>query len=148
MKPLSPKEKAFGAEVRAGLSRWTTAEKETLRLIRQHLKEYRAEILSSFPTGTEWQQHHLAQVDEALREATQTVNRKLRNTWANTSSKAVAEALHSANSPLNALGLNASTIHSQVPLQELALLNDYVPSLIVDVSAEVQKRVQTRRYEQ
>jgi hypothetical protein len=110
-------------------------------MVQQQIKAYRNEVVAQIASApTEWQAYHLKQLEQSLEQARLQVGRMMAGTWVEASSKATALALAGVHDPLSAIGIPAGQMH-MIPIQEIAVINNYVPSLIVGVTDDVHKQV-------
>lgn len=134
-------QKKFERDVRAALVKLDEITNYALEMIQVQIKEYRADILATIVPKSAWQAHRLQDLDAALDQARLSAYRKMAGTWAESSAKATALALASVDGPLSAIGIPAKFIPQMIPVQQLAILDLYVPGLIADVTTDVHKRV-------
>jgi hypothetical protein len=130
----------FEKAVNAALAKYDNFTTYTIEKVQQQIKEYRKDVLS-IVAETDWQKARLDQLDAALSEAERTCARKLAATWGAVADPITAMALDSIDGPLGIIGVNSKFLPAMVPVQEIAVLNNYVPSQITNVTAEVHQKV-------
>lgn len=138
----TPQERAFEREVRRAQLLYRQAHNEALALTDEAMRQYRDSVVASFAGVTEWDEYYQAQVLAALNDASAVARRILDQRWKEAATRASALSLMSVEAPLSALGLPVASLPPATPIPQLAVLNNYVPSLIQQVTDEVQKKVQ------
>ncbi len=132
---------AFDKATRAAFADWQRNEKAVFRKIDDVLKDYQAEILGNLAGGTEWDLARAETVRKSIEGARALTDARIRNLWRDEANKAAVLAMAKVDGPLTALGLPVEFIQAGVSLPQLAVLQDYVPTLIQDVTQETQRRV-------
>ena len=140
--PRDPREIAYEKHVRAALKKWRSAEDELLGEVSSILRSYRAEVVAQFVPVTDWQSHYLGEVERSVRETMAAAANRLSGTWRSAAVRATAIAFSSVDDPLTAIGLPVVTTPAP-NIQQLAILNQIVPELIVDVTDDVTKQVRS-----
>ncbi len=139
---LSPKAREFQKEVNRANRVFERQQTQALKDVRQALSDYRYHILGAFSEVTEWDAYHVQQLKASLTTANLNVGKILSQKWINQANEVTALALAGVDSPLKKLGLPVDHMGPFVPIKELAILNEYVPSLITQVTDDVHKQVQ------
>ncbi len=139
---LSPQAQAFQKEVTKAQKVFQKQQAQALKDVRKALSDYRYQILGSFAEVTEWDSYHVQQLKASLTIANRNAGKILSQNWVNQANEVTALALAGVDSPLKKIGLPVDHMGPFVPIKELAILNEYVPSLITQVADDVHKQVQ------
>lgn len=135
-------EVAFDKATRSAFSDWHKNEAEVFKRVDRILKDYQANILGDLSYGgTDWSLARAEEVKKAIADARMMADAQIRNLWRDEANRAAGLAMMKVDGPLAALGLPVDFIHAGVSLPQLAVLQDYVPTLIQGVTLETQQRV-------
>ncbi len=133
---------AFDKATRSAFSDWRKNETKVFQRIDDILKDYQTNILGDLGYGgSEWNLARAEEVKRAIADARRITDARIRNLWRDEANRAAALAFMKVDGPLAALGLPVEFIKAGVSLPQLAVLQDYVPTLIQGVTYETQQRV-------
>ncbi len=140
---LDPEIKKFNAAVRASMSAWTKQQTEMYRRLAIITASYSNEVVALVAPITDWDAYRLASVKSGLEEARNRYALQLSGEWQYQASRATAIAISGVDGAMIAAGAGKETLPVFVVNdRQLAIIENYVPSLIVDVGDDIHKQVQ------
>lgn len=134
---------AFQAQLDKAMKAWYVDRDRILRGVQGSLQAYRDRVVAGFAGQTAWDAARVAQITQANGAALAQVDALLTRQLIEAANRATTYALMGVEDPLSAIGLPIRSMSAASPLRELAILQDYIPSLIKGVTSDVHNQVQS-----
>lgn len=138
-------ERQFAKGVQRIHNNWITSNRAALARVDDLIGRFQDDVVVAIAGGpqTDWQSHHLRQVQRGLQDSRRRLQVRLADEWGSGSSDAIKWAIKGVDDPLSFIGVPA-TMPFSVSDREAYLVSEYVPSLIKDISDEALRKVQTQ----